>query len=387
MSEMELEEICYKDRIHSLEHVQVSWRKKNAFDLLFKYFIFMINSIGRDNRGTVDYLFVNEIKNSNMANNLIKTKEVFDFHGESTALLSFYERCKDRHIKLGRFFPISEILVTGIKSIPIIISAFSGKPQDKRLIKMLCLRFEKIVRWKLSAKEIYLMTDHHFFSSIIAIERSGISSVIQHGLVMDKRFYYPIRAGRFLAWGSRSKELEFNDPKVDISGTYKFCDLNPPHNENEELWLFCIGSLNNEEVKRKLDILIDITKRHGIHLAVKCHPGSLFDVKQWKELYKNDNIIFYKEELLQTLAFDLAISENSTVIMDLIAMRKPFILFDNINGYFAEYAEIIPHGNNMKEIDMIIEQITSIDFNKIAATLAERELNSGNCIIYDKRRK
>ena len=77
MERERLFETCYKERIQSLEHVQIGWVKMNAFDLMIKYFIFIINSIGSSKSAKADYLFVDEVKNNNMSNNLLTTKDIF----------------------------------------------------------------------------------------------------------------------------------------------------------------------------------------------------------------------------------------------------------------------------------------------------------------------
>ena len=233
---------------------------------------------------------------------------------------------------------------------------------------------------------IFLMSDHHFYSTITAMSYEKNSNVLQHGLIMDKRFYYPIRAGRFFAWGLKSKMILENDDKVVVTGTYKFDDLkqNETAIDKKVDILFCIGSLDTAIVKRKIDILIGITKKYGMKLYVKCHPGSLFDLNVWEETYKGAGIQFFKESRLEEIKFDLAVSENSTVIMDLIALGKPFILFDSLDGYFGEYFKVIPHGNSMEELAACFQVCDHVDYKKIKEVLQQNELNGNKCEILEK---
>lgn len=373
------------ERIESLENVKIGWVKKNGFDLLLKYLILLFNSLGRKSNNR-RYLFIDEIKNNNMHNNLMKTKAVFDKHNEATALLCFHQIQRENHYRFGFLMPIYEILLTCFVGVGLLILSLFGRSQIKVIINFLSLRFEKTTHAINDVKEIYMMTDHHFYSSIIAFSMPDICVVLQHGLVMDKRLCYPVRAGKFCAWGEHSKELLNSDSKVVVTGTYKFKDMCCIECKGKNRVMFCIGSLNNEEVKRKIEVLIRQKEEKGFKLLIKCHPGSLFNTQQWEELYKGKGIEFYKEELIQNIDFDLAISENSTAIMDLIVLKKPFILFDNIDGYFSEYASLIPYGNEEKKISEVIEKIHEYDFNNIISSVIRNELNSGDCTIYEMRR-
>ena len=331
--------------------------------------------------------FVDEIKNNNMANNLKKTRSVFEKNGEKTTSLNFYGK-GDKHFKLGYFKPFIYMFSTILHGLAYAIISVSGKSQLPSITHFLYKKYLKYIETmeKQGAKEIYLMTDHHFFSSILANEYGEKCAVIQHGLVMDKKFYYPVRAAKFCAWGERSKELQKNDPKVIVTGTYKFQDMKNNYSGNNDRIMFCIGSLDNESVKRKIGILLRISKEKGFKLLVKCHPGSLFDKSEWEELFKGEDVAFYKEELIQDIDFDIAISENSTAIMDLIALHKSFILFDDIEGYFAEYKDIIPHGNTENEIAALIDSNDPVKLEKITSLILKNELNSGKCTIYESRK-
>ena len=377
----------YNDRVESLEHVSIGWVKKNGIDLLIKQMIFMINSFGKKS-SCIDYLFVDEIKNNNMQNNLRKTKSVFESHKEKIATVTFNHLERTGHVKLGYLLPACDICLTGIKIMATSLLGLFGKPQLKSVIKYLYTRVSKLMPATRDIKEIYLMSDHHFFSSIIAFEETEKCAILQHGLVMDKRFYYPIRAGKFCAWGERSRQLQNNDAKVVVTGTYKFDGMSSKANcDTIKQIMFLIGSLDNEKVKEKIDTLVKICEEKQFNLIIKCHPGSLFDKTIWEKSYHDKGVAFYKEELIQDLDFDLAVSENSTAIMDLIALNKPFVLFDEIEEYFSVYRSVLPHGNSDREIEEILLHITDFDFRAIMDEIRNKELNSGECYIYELRKQ
>ena len=390
MDEKEIISTVLNDRNMSLEGVKTSWVKKQGIDLLAKYWIMLINSFGKGNLNKECNIFVDEIKNNNMINNLAATKREFIKHGATVKSICFYQFVSKNHVKVGITKSIILIVRCFFKSILVFVSAIFKKNSLKFTSKILINEFEEYTKL-LNAEDklFFIMSDHHFFSSIIAINFTNKSHVIQHGLVMGKSFYYPIRAGYFYAWGKHSKELLNNDPKVLVTGTYKFNEIvenkkNSEYDYNDlKNVVFCIGSLDHDSVKRKIDILLSIFDKTNIQLIIKDHPGSLFDSSQWQQLYKNKRIIFYKEELLQNIDFDLAITENSTVIMDLIAMHKPFILFDEL-GYFDVYKDIIPNAQSENQLRNIISNLKNYNFASISDRLIKEELNDGECSIYER---
>ena len=386
MNVTEISEACYLDRVESQKNVKTKWVRRNAFDLLVKYYIVLINTIGKRQKDFTGYLFVDEINNNSMRNNLFATKRQFEAHGEDVGMVSFYQK-NETTIKRGYLRPVWDMVTVTLACIPIFIMALLGKNQTRNVINTLVRHFSRAMRGGIHPREIYLMTDHHFYSSIIAMSCPAKCNVIQHGLVMGAYFYYPVRAGRFLAWGDHSRELQHDDPKVEVVGTYKFENIRPqaPSRRFQDV-MFCINSLDDDVVRRKIEVLLAVAEKENMNLMVKCHPGSFFDATQWKEQFKGRNIVFYKEELIQDLQFDFAVSENSTVILDLVAMNKPFILYDALDGYFGEYADLIPHGNSYEELLPIMAGIDAIDFSAINETLRGRELNGGKCVIYEHRK-
>ena len=384
MDHKTIRELCYRDRVESLKDIRIGWVKRHGFDLLAKYYIALANTIGPKRKDFCGYLFVDEINNNNMRNNLYATKRVFEKHGETVGSVSFYRR-GDSTISLGYAKPIWEMCAVTLAFLPIVALALLGINQTKNTVNTLERRFSAFIRDSVRPKEIYLMTDHHFYSSVIAMTCPKLCSVIQHGLVMGVNFYYPIRAGRFLAWGEHTREIQHDDPAVTVTGTYKFDGIRPsPAAGQYRKIMYCVSSLDHEMVAGKIGILYELAKKRGMELLVKCHPGSFYDITPWKEQYSD--VVFYKEELIQDLDFDLAVSENSTVLLDLATMNKPFIVFDQFGPYFQEYLDVIPHGTTEAEIARILDDIESIDFAAIDRIFRSRELNHGKCEIYESRR-
>ena len=248
---MDILDICLQDRRNSLAHQKNGWYKDNGIDLVVKMYILLLNSIGFCKPGETvrsKYIFVDEINNSNMRNNLYATRRKFSDAGEQTAFLRFYSVDGEDHLKLNLF----QVLLLGISLslavIPhIIFSSIFRKNRLEQVLKVLLRIYKKYLNYIGKDKYFVLMSDHHYYSSIVAMTNTEKSMVIQHGLVMDKRFYYPIRAGHFCAWGNHSKILLDNDEKVVVLGTYKFDGITGvPSEKNFKKILFCVGSLDTE---------------------------------------------------------------------------------------------------------------------------------------------
>lgn len=388
MNKNEILQNCIIDRTNSFEHQELSWYKKNAIDLVVKFYILLFNSFGLKNpQKKAAYIFVDEVKNVSMINNLSNTREAFAEKGLNTYKVCFNKIDRKNHLRLGIF----HILILFLGSIfsflkTLLTSLWKEEKLPNRMMNVLIRYYIRYLD-QISDMDAFflLMSDHHFFSTVTAACYERKSAVLQHGLVMDKRFYYPIRAGHFFAWGEKSKKLLNNDERVTVTGTYKFGfakNMDSDFTEVKDI-LFCISSLDKKIVKDKIDCLYKLAQKHRFHLSVKCHPGSLFKVDYWKSLYKDTDISFYQEELLRTIKFDLAVPEGSTIIIDLLAMNKPFILFDKPNGYFEEYSDIMPHGDTFEKIERCIQELSGYDFKEINRMICRAELNECNCDIID----
>lgn len=386
----DLVSLCQKDRKIAYAKSNIGWAKKNGLDILVKYFILLANSFGEKTTLNNAYVFVDEVKNSNMNNNLYQTKEEFTLHGENTSQLCFYKWNPTNHFKVGIYTALILIVRVIVCSINATLRSLLRKKDIEKFVisQTIYLFRDYISNIRDNGVHYMLMTDYNLFSSIIAIDESEKSTVIQHGLQMDDLLCYPIRAARYFAWGINTKQIMNNDPKILVTGTYKFNDMKKySYRRDFSTILFCIGSLDYETVNIKIDNVIRIGRNKGYKCIIKCHPGSLYNSEYWKKLYQNEPVTIYKEELLQDIEFDLAITESSTAIMDFISLEKPFILYDRKESYFGKYDKILPRCESYDELSIIIEQLDSLDFDKINKYLIDHELNSGKCTIYETQKR
>lgn len=385
---MELLELCFDDRfrVFHTNKKSVPVIRIMNLDLLVKACIVLINSIGKKNNTSI--LFVDEVKNNSMIHNLRVTMKNFHDNDKKFVVCNFREIENNyTHVKVGYLFPIVKILYLLLAHVFIYLSyLFVGwEKANKKSLNILKDVINSYFQSWCNNKniDVYIMSDHNFYSTIFAVHEFSTSRVIQHGLVMDKTYYYPILANEFLAWGSRSKELLDYDSKVRICGTYKFDDCIIVNHEKSNSILYCVSSLDDNLVERKIKELNLLAKKINSTLKVKCHPGSFFSSDKWKELFSGESIEFYQNEKLGEISFNVAIIENSTILMDLLYLNKKFILYDKIQGYFEIYSNIIPNGDIIERIEYYLNGIEDIDYNIIRDKMIKEELNGGECNIIE----
>lgn len=386
----DLVSICQKDREIAFSNSNIGWAKKNGLDILAKFLILLANSFGKKTIINNTYIFVDEVKNSNMNNNLRQTKKEFLLHGEDTYHLCFYKLDPKNHIRIGTCATVFLFLRAVLFSLNVIFKALFGKHDVEKIVIYHVISLFGEYLFKITNERVVymLMTDYNLYSSIIALDESKKSTVIQHGLQMDDLLCYPIRATHYFAWGLSTKQIMKDDPKILITGTYKYDNMKKKNfTADISTVLFCIGSLDYQAVKLKIDSVIRISKSKGYKCIIKCHPGSLYNSEYWKKLYKNEPVEIYKETLLQEIDFDLAVTESSTAIMDFISLGKPFILYDTKESYFGKYDNVLPRCESFESLYAIIAEIDNINFEKINEYLLDNELNTGICTIYETQKR
>lgn len=381
---MKMEDIlsnCIEDRKKAFCSINAGFMKNSCIDLLVKYVILLINSIGKKSDKNC-LLFVDEVNNQNMSDNLFLTYKKGSECGHNAKYLSFFSfQKREMHYKMGLIYPLSMLFRTcGIlflAGIRILCKRDTAQWICRRMIRI----FNDYLAHIKNCGCFYLMTDHNFFSTVIAMNENCYSRVVQHGLVLYKDLYYPVRANQFCAWGAHTKEIMNNDEKVWVTGTYKFDSLEKrKNNASIRKVLYCVSTLDNHLVEQKIGILQEICAVFKMELAIKLHPGSFYSLDYWKNRF--ESIQFYKNERFHQIEFDLAVSENSTVNLDLSIMGKPFIIYDNNLGYFERYSEIIPFASNPDDLRRIFSTLDRFDFSEINKLLLQGELNGGDCSIF-----
>lgn len=361
---------------------KIPYSKLMNFDLLCKFGVMCINSIGRPTKGSL--FFVDEVKNGSMIINLHNTMKICS---EKFSVVDFRNLGTSGHIKTGRVIPLVKLASTCIASLFLFLATpFLGMKRANQISSLLLIRQMSsfISAWIRQGYSVaYVMTDHNFYSTIICNFQDIESNVLQHGLILDASYYHVYAADHFLAWGKHSEKL-MNDPEhVRVTGTCKFSCISTSPNlpAKEKKVLYCVSSRNYEEVRKKTNDLKKLFNEQGYQFAVKLHPGSGFRAADL--VAENSDVEFYKEELLQDIPFTLGIIENSTVLMDLMYLNKPYIIFDSSRGYFSEYPDV-PLARSIDDLPEVISQAEKTDYKVLKNKIMEQELNSGCCEIFER---
>lgn len=383
ISDKDLLELCLDDRFRAYKrfNLEVPKMKKWNIDLIGKILMVLYNSIGKNQAGSI--IFIDEVQNGSMIGIM---KNAVSHCKKPYSIMNFRETKVENHVKLGYIFPLSSIILTLLtQAYFMFLSVIVGvEKTNQRSSSQLISQMQKITArvYKLGVSEAYVMTDHNFYSTIFCNNPEIRTSVLQHGLIMDKSYYKVVLADRFCAWGNRSKELLDNDKRVEITGTYKFDGMSEKGkiiSEKEKSLLFFVSDLDFDKVAEKLDRLLHIAEESGYHLKVKLHPGSFFKNTGLKE--KFPDVDFFKEERIWNIDFSIGIIENSTVLIDLLYLSKPYIIFNENAGYFEPYPEI-PLARSTEELLEILRNITKIDYSSFNKNILSDELNGGRCSIF-----
>ncbi len=381
---------CLHDRNMAMAEGGHSWSRRCCLDLLVKMLILLVNSFGL-RRITSPIVYVDEINNSSMSHNLKRTSSVVS--GKDAQFLSFYSIERDvKHVRTGIGWTLFVLAELVMRSVPAMV-LFMGKDQmvNERMLRLLekfMLRYMSRVN---GSKLFVLMTDHHFFSSIIAVVEDSESVVLQHGLIQDRRFFDPVRASAFLAWSEKSAALIEKGIAIPC-GTYKFDVVDAYGSSHvrtladaKSVVLILSSSKTREQIEERLRPLEDLGRRYGFSLAVKLHPGSFFPMNELINAASNRRIDLYKEEPIESIPFDFAIIEQSTAALDVACMGVPFIVIDDGgDSYFSEYRSLLPVAANYKElIDLAVNYHVDSYLSSYRYFL-QREIASGICDIRER---
>ena len=145
-----------------------SFIKRTGFDLFIKYGIVLFNSIGTKESNAL--VFVDEVNNSNMFKNLHATKSDLDKH-EETRTLSLRKVCRSKHIRIGILWPVIQLFQTVFAGAAFAVVLSIRKENSKyeySMLRYLTNAFSNFLnKLDAQAKLYLLMSDHHFFSSIV----------------------------------------------------------------------------------------------------------------------------------------------------------------------------------------------------------------------------
>lgn len=377
---------CIEDRDIVSRKAHYTWARRCGIDLLLKLVILFLNSIGMRSTGC-DCIFVDEVNNSNMRNNLGRTAE--EIKGQEAVFLSFYSR-KVNHLKVGYCWPILATIRLLTSSVFAVVSFIgSSDKTNLALSRILVKNMQSYLQRLPSSTSFILMTDHHFYSTVIAMSGLGKTVVLQHGLIQDVRFFSPVRADYLYTWSGKSAKLAA-DEKAVVSGTYKF-GINGDYlkqktrnlKEARNVLLLLSTSVSVSQIIDRISPIIRLKEEYGFDLGIKTHPGSLFSIKDLQRAVGNcTDIKLYKEEFIEDIQFDFAFIEQSTAVIDVACLGIPFIIIDETpKSYFSSYIGLLPIACTESELLDLAVNFNAEKYTSAYIELLNNEICYGSCRI------
>lgn len=296
------------------------------------------------------FLFVNDIYNKSMINNMRTVEGVVDS--------PFNEVIVDKRISIDQsyflwhFFNFKAYITFLPKFLKTLFASWSQIRETSHLFKvphliiilnlfesyfiLNCLKnfFEKNDK----IEKIILNSDVHKVSRGIALyskSKQIQSYVLQHGTTVLEYGYLPLKANFIFTWGSLSNEwfLKRNtdEKRIITTGTPKMDMINFPANVNInkkiKKILVIVNPIGKNNVLKYLDLIYESNIHDEYDLIIKLHPGSVDNRSEVLNVFKDTNVLIEKNVNVHHLIreTDLVITTTSTVGNEAIAFYKPLI--------------------------------------------------------------
>lgn len=201
--------------------------------------------------------------------------------------------------------------------------------------------------------------------------------VIQHGLVLNEKFYFPSLAKEFWAWGELSRQhYRSRDPaaKILIKGRYSEDEKNKQEQfrvptGDVPLRVLVAPSFLHDEAKRillSLSSVISDEIAKKIILAIKFHPATKLPVSLRYWCKRHLPLLVEEFETMEVLAekYDVLVTKNSTSSIDFLLRGKPvFFLSPRRDDEFPSRA----YGFTIQELELLIRSSSLPDGGKNSA--------------------
>lgn len=343
--ELSLKRLEAKDRITRLKKFSLENYAKAVLSLFAKN--------RPKHNPEVNSLFVNDIYNASMVNNMRAVEHVFQN--------PFIEVITDKRLAcnqskyLYRYFsPVGFLreLYRARRAIrhqnaavDSICSQF-GIPKRLLVLNLIDSVFilncvENFLLAHQGLEHIILNTDAHKISKafVFLARARGIKTyVLQHGSTVLEYGYLPVHADFMMAWGELSKQwfvdrgtpsdkvVALGTPKMDGLMNYKPIGIKSRDRKKVLVILNPIGDAN---VRLFLETVRDARLHLSHTLQVKLHPGSVDNREIVETVFDTDEISLFKTEDTHTLIqqSDVVITTTSTVGNEAIAYSRPLVQF------------------------------------------------------------
>ena len=355
LSQVFLFELSLK-RLNKLSIADLS--KKFSLDNYLKALISVFSGRKKVDRHT-DYLFVNDIFNQSMIQNMRTVQEVYqddyielicDKRIKADRSIFIYRYCKPFQY-LSDFFSGLKFLSKNKEAIGIISDEFKIKKGLLRLNILDSLFIlhcaENFLKAHRSIRHIILNTDVHKISRVLVFlaRQQGIKTyVVQHGSTVLEYGYLPINADYMFTWGELSNnwftERGTSPEKLVATGTPKMdsikgYNIDKKRSERVQDVLLILNPIGDNNVRHFLNTVFDAEIHKKYRLLIKLHPGSLDNREIVDEVFAGQDVEILKKENTHQLlnSCDVVITTTSTVGNEAIAFYKPLVqaVIDGVN--------------------------------------------------------
>lgn len=178
-------------------------------------------------------------------------------------------------------------------------------------------------------------------------QRKGTKTIVlQHGLILDKTFYFPTNAREFRAWGELSRQHFYSrhpDGALTVKGRYKKDEVRKsdhfvPVNKSC-LAILAATSFRRDDLDQMIDAMrncMRLLEKEQAVCAIKLHPatkGALW--LRWWIRKQLPNILFETDDMEDlAVKYDVLITRNSTSAIDFLLLGKPVVFLEYGRGPF-----------------------------------------------------
>lgn len=324
--------------------------KKYSLDNYVKAFISLFSRKGTKLKNS-KYLFVNDVYNISMVQNLRAVQKEFD---EDIIELIADRRLVSKKSKLiyryfrpvafiKQMFGVYGLLQNNSSTLNGLCSDFKIKRRllafgliDSLFVLNCASNFLKCHE---HITKIVLNTDVHKLSKALVFlsrERNINTYVIQHGSTVLEYGYLPVIADYMLTWGKLSNdwfiERDTNKEKLIVLGTPKmdgFVNYGKVEAELNQVKtiLLILNPIGDKHVRKLLELIKKARLDIDYSLIIKLHPGSVDNKELVEEFFKEAQVEIIKKANIHELIHqsDVIITTTSTVGTETIVFKKPLV--------------------------------------------------------------
>ena len=321
--------------------------KRYSLDSIIKAFqsVFIKSS----NKTDIETLFVNDVFNLSMIQNIRRVELLYD---KSYSELIVDKRLKSKHSLVlwkhlriwNMLFQVPSFMAQLWKSRKT-IKKVSDCFGVNRFLVYLNLFDSFFVIECLSSffsrhkniKHVFLNSDVHKVSrGVVLLSRQNKSNtyVLQHGTTVLEYGYIPVLANYMFTWGELSKQWflkrDVDENQLVITGTPKMDSVQVSSLSNKKKVnriLVIINPIGERNVLDFLRIIYDSNIHQTKELTIKLHPSSADNRQEVLSVFGDTDVIIKKDQEIHELLAetDVVITTSSTVGNEAIAFMKPLI--------------------------------------------------------------